>query len=331
MHRFLEFLEDRATQLLRLENAKTIEERWMAGCLMLQPCLPHQFRHFGSVFNQFPPRLYKDECCIIILNHTSDLDWAYLMSLMHTTLVPRQVQPMAPASQSKQQHSNQNPGQLFDLTSDPQSPTLEHPYKTIRPIAFTHDVFSKSKLIGKLVKNNLIGLYKGMTDEELDRRIQERVDQHYNTFVLFPEGAIHSKENHEKSIELWNTTLYPDESTRPEYPFKNVFLPKPRCWSRLIRVLGTRLKYVCDLTFLYPKHEPWKGPWDYHLRPSIVDAMTEKMSKVYTHTRLIDCRGYSLEQIRALSTIESLMKIWRKKERRLLWLRQKEREERSNR
>ena len=282
----VDFLQQRITHLVDFQRANTAHDRWLAGCRVTKPCLPKTFRYYGDM-EHFPPSLHAGECCVIIANHQSDLDPAYLMALMHTQYLQR---PVASANAQA--------------------------YLTVNATAFTHSHFFKQPVLGPLLtKANLIGLHSGMTDEEMQLAIADKLDQGINTFVLFPEGGVHSKSNHEKSKAYWKQTQ------EGVYPFKNCFMPKSRCYTNLIHTLGNRLRYLCDITMLYPQHQPWKLEWNYDVKPSVVYSCTEQLSTVSVHCKIIDLKD---QQHEAISRPEALLKLWRKKEKRLEVLRAQE-------
>ncbi len=311
----VDFLQQRISYLVDLQRSESIQDQWLSACRLVKPTLPKAFGYSGDM-DIFPPRLKSDECCVIILNHVSDLDSAYLLSLMDTSYLDR------PQKKQGQGHA-------------PSSFIPAH--TTIRPTAFTHSHFFKQPVLGPLLtKANLIGLYKDMPDKEMQDAIEEKLESGCNTFILFPEGGVHSSRNHFKSKAFWNkemtgngngNTSSCNPTPNKRYPFKNCFLPRSGCYTNLIKTIGPRLRYFCDLTLLYPNHRPWEVDWNYDERPSVVHSCTEQLSKVYVHCKVLDfeeTRKKDPDFWKTLGTHETLLKLWRKKEKRLEKMREME-------
>ncbi|AYV86752.1 MAG: hypothetical protein Sylvanvirus8_8 [Sylvanvirus sp.] len=340
MDKFLGFLQTRLEFLVNFQMAATLDDKWEAGMKLFEPCLPTSFKHYGDM-NHFPPALQGNECSIIIMNHQSDLDPCLLMYLMHTTFLERQVTPMITMS---------NP---LDASFVKKKGSSYPSHTTLRPIAFTLEAFTKVHVLGPIVTENMIALYKGITDEELQRRINIRLAQGYNTFLLWPEGAIISKTKYKEAKTKWekkDRDIEEDESSENiehetqldnPYPFKNVMTPKSRCWEQLIKCIGPRLRYICDLTFLYSNHIPWEVDWNYDIYPSVVNACKSPLPRVFTHTKIYDLfslqkkedmeakvkgQDKSTSVLERMKNPEELLVLWKQKEKRVEWLRKKERE-----
>ena len=193
----------------------------------VEPCLPTQYKHFGQ-FSQFPPRLEKGEYMIIIGNHQSDLDGYDMMSLLHTEFIKRQTQSLYDNNNknnitnnnnlnglNKQIESNNNAKKDLKTTrhgesnnNNNQTNDTNSLVQSIKPIAFTLSHFSKISIVGSTIAKNFILLHSGIDDNELTKKIEDRIEEGYNTFLLYPEGAIHTMERDLKSRLLLSLTGY---------------------------------------------------------------------------------------------------------------------------
>lgn len=290
----IKWVKQRLKQFATLTLLQNYQDKWDAACKMWEPCLPTLMRS-GHIEPCFSPPLKENECSIIICNHVSDLDWAILFGFSnpHT---------MTTLNNS----TGKNPTETNALVAKTYAP--------FKPTAFTHDHFGKVPVIGPVVSELLIGVYKGMTEQALIQVIQERLQQGYNLFVLFPEGGIYDQSKVEGNHKYWLENV----KSIDRYEYKEVLYPRFTAYQALVKALNTRLTYIIDVTLKYPNHKPWETAFDYKNYPSIVHATSSKLGNVRCHSKIIVVNKQKQKRWQqVLSPRWFIDKIWKRKDRLL--------------
>ena len=288
---FVNFMSNRFTQFLSFPLMRNPQEKWDTVCKMLEPCVPALNRS-GSVHQDnsslLLPYLEKGKYSIVICNHLSDLDWSIIFTYGNPNMIPNIV--TTGQTQTTQTETK--------LTQTSQS---------IQPTAFTHAHFIDVPVIGSTVADVLIGVRKGITEEELTAAIKQRMRDGFNTFILFPEGGIHCKSNLPANRAYWQKEV----KKHDDFEYKELMYPRFTAYQTLVKALGADLQFIVDITLQYPSHKPWETEFNYTNYPSIVSSFSNKSGPVRCHVENINVRGRWKD---VLSSKWFIDKIWKRKE-----------------
>ena len=287
---YLTFLGNRVISLLQLNLLENFKEKWNAACSLVQPSLPSVLERSGSI--KFPPSLYNGECAIILCNHLSDLDWALLLAFMNPDFVKNTKRCRKPTTTVVGQ--TQQTQQTHPAKSSLQSKRGEEKKHDkagladeLRPTAFTHSYFSELYVIGSLVKTHLMTLKPGIDETEMIHQIRLRQKEGCNVFILFPEGGILDKTKYAASHQFWKKRIQPNDP----YEYKEVIYPRFRAYQSLVKTLGSKLKYVVDVTLMYSAYNARDHSWDYHKYPSLIYAAQHACPPVKMNVKTYNVKG----------------------------------------
>jgi len=311
---YLTFLGNRVISLLQLNVLESFKEKWNAACSLVQPSLPSVLERSGNM--KFPPSLYNGECAIILCNHLSDLDWALLLAFMNLDFVKntKRCRKRTAVGQSKAETNSK-----AKRSSQPQEKKETKEKRVpdeLRPTAFTHSYFADLYVIGSLVKSHLMTLKPGIDENEIVAQIKLRQREGCNVFILFPEGGILDKNKQASSDQFWKKEI----CTNDPYEYKELIYPRFRAYQSLVKTLGSKLKYVVDVTLMYSNYRAYDHAWDYHKYPSLIYAAQHACPPVKMNVKTYNVNGRwqkVYEQgwlIQLWKLKDELLQSWRKTE-----------------
>lgn len=251
---------------IQSRTARTTDEFWDSFVRLMKRIGPREIIRSGD--NVFPlPFQHSDGVSVILCNHIRDLDVLLINISVET---------------------HRDTGFPVHLSG------------------FTYEVFRHVPILGNVVGRLLIGLSKGESEEERRSKVKYMLDRGYNTFVLFPEGALFHKGTYVKSAE------YQKEKLGMKKPFKRVLHPYTKAFDSLRAVVGDRLESVTDVTLDYAGFRPRESDYSYTTYPSVLYNAFHDAPAPRIHVENIP-----IPYPQNLDSEKFLFRLWRRKEHRL--------------
>jgi hypothetical protein len=112
--------------------------------------------------------------------------------------------------------------------------------------SFTYESFSHVPVWGSVVGRDVIALQQKEPQEDIEAKVEWFFSQDYNLYLLFPEGTLIDKISYKKSLDHQKQLQIPESQW-----FHHLLYPYARALNAFLKVIGTRLTYIVDLTLEY--------------------------------------------------------------------------------
>jgi hypothetical protein len=271
-------------QVFKVVTAKTYDAEHQAWLDFGNPFVPEMIKITGDKIYP-PPFQHKDDISVIFCNHPSDIDQ---MIVMH-----------------KMERHKDKPIQA-KLTG------------------FTYESFRFIPAAGMKVGETFLGLRKQEHENDLMKKVQSLLDEGYNTWLLFPEGTLETREKFIKSIKY----QIEDEHVPESKVLRHVLYPHIGAMKALCRVAAHRIKNIVDLTLDYHDFDAVHSNDSMLENPRILYACFYGLKPPTLHCRIHHLNDAERVQLSQISQENKgwLIKLWTQKDK--LLAKKKERRQR---